>query len=155
MYEFRPMSEAEAEEVISWRYPGEYSFYDMARDVEDVAELRSAHVRAEKYRSVYRNEELIGFFEFLVEGDVVEIGLGLRPDLTGRGLGRGFLEPGLEFARAAYAPKRFRLRVAAFNERAIKLYESAGFERDHVYTHDFYGTPYEFLVMTRPASGEL
>ena len=27
--------EAEAEEVISWRYPGEYSFYDMERDVED------------------------------------------------------------------------------------------------------------------------
>lgn len=145
------MSEDEAEEIIGWRYPGEYSFYDMERDVEDMAELRAAHVRDAKYRSVYVADDLVGFFGFALEGTTVEVGLGLRPDLTGRRFGREFLEAGLEFAREHFRPLRFQLRVAAFNERAIKLYERAGFVRDAVYLHDFYGTPYEFLVMSRPA----
>jgi ribosomal-protein-alanine N-acetyltransferase len=146
------MSEDEAETVISWKYPGEYGFYDMTRDVEDMAELRSGRVRESKYRSVYVDEALVGFFEFAVEDDVVEVGLGLRPDLTGRGLGADFLEAGLGFARERFRPARFQLRVAAFNERAIKVYERAGFVRDMAYVHDFYGAPYDYLVMSRPAS---
>lgn len=145
------MSENEAEEIIGWKYPGEYAFYDMERDVEDMAELRAAHVREEKYHSVFSGDELIGFFEFSVAEDGVGIGLGLRPDLTGRGLGSGFLDAGLGFAKERYRPLRFKLRVAAFNSRAIKLYERAGFARDTTYVHDFYGTPYEFLVMSRSA----
>ncbi|MFP5351901.1 MAG: GNAT family N-acetyltransferase [Actinomycetota bacterium] len=151
--EIRTMSEEQAEEVISWRYPGEYAFYDMERDVEDMAELRAAHVREEKYFSALKNSELIGFFEFEVDGDVVEVGLGLRPDLTGRGLGESFLREGLSFARERFAPERFRLRVAEFNVRAITLYERAGFAIDRRYGHDFYGTPYDFLEMSRPAVG--
>lgn len=146
------MSEDEAEAVISWTYPGEYAFYDMERDVEDMAELRATHVREAKYFSALRNGELIGFFELDVDGDVVEVGLGLRPDLTGKRLGESFLERGLAFARERYEPARFRLRVAAFNKRAIELYERAGFVTDRRYVHDFYGTPYDFLEMSRPAS---
>jgi ribosomal-protein-alanine N-acetyltransferase len=146
------MSEAEAEEVIGWKYPGEYAFYDMERDVENVAELRSAHVREAKYFSALRDGELAGFFEYEVEGGTVEIGLGLRPDLTGKRSGLAFLEAGLRFARVRFRPARFQLRVAAFNERAIKVYERAGFVRDTTYVHDFYGAPYDFLLMSRPAS---
>ena len=145
------MTEAEAEEVIGWTYPGEYSFYDMANDVEDQAELRAAHVREVKYFSALRDDELIGYFEFDPDGDVLEIGLGLRPDLTGRGLGAEFFEAGLTFGRNRFNPTTFRLRVATFNQRAVKIYERAGFQRDRIYTHDFYGTPYEYMEMTRPA----
>ncbi len=146
------MSEADAEAIIAWKYPGEYSFYDMERDVEDMAELRSAHLREAKYHSVFSDDQLVGFYEFTIEGDVVELGLGLRPDLTGKGLGRAFLEAGLAFAKERYRPKRFQLRVAAFNKRAIKLYEQTGFVRNKIYLHDFYGTAYEFLVMSRPVA---
>ena len=145
------MSEEEAEEVISWRYPGEYSFYDMERDVEDMAELRAGHVRETKYFSALEDGELIGFFDFVVYGDVVEVGLGLRPDLTGKGLGARFLEQGLAFARECFRPQRFRLRVAKFNERAIEVYRRAGFVVERDYVHDFYGTPYDFVEMSRPS----
>lgn len=145
------MTDGEAEEVISWRYQGEYSFYDTERDVEHVAELRASHVREAKYHAALQDSELIGFFEFDVQEDVAEIGLGLRPDLTGRGLGLSFLEAGLAFARKRFSPQRFRLRVAAFNQRAIAVYERAGFVSDGRYVHDFYGTPYDFLEMSRPA----
>ena len=145
------MTEAEAEEVIGWTYPGEYSFYDMAKDVEDQAELRAAHVRKAKYFSALHDGELIGYFEFEPEGDILEIGLGLRPDLTGRGLGPDFFEAGLQFGRERFHPQTFRLRVATFNRRAIKIYERAGFAPGRIYMHDFYGTPYGFIEMTRPA----
>ena len=151
-FDIRPMSEAEAEEIIGWKYPDEYAFYDMERDVEDMAELRAAHVREVKYRSVYSDDELVGFFEFSQEGTTLEIGLGLRPHLTGRGMGPAFVEAALAFGRERFQPLRFQLRVALFNKRAIKVYERAGFVRDMVYLHDFYGTPYEFLVMSRPAN---
>ena len=149
--QIRVMTEADAEEVISWRYPGEYSFYDMERDVEDMAELRASHVREAKYFSALEDSELIGFFEFDVDGEVAELGLGLRPDLTGKGLGAAFLEAGLVFARQRFGPERFRLRVAEFNKRAIAVYERAGFVIDRRYVYDFYGTPYDFLEMSRPA----
>ena len=145
------MTEGEAEEVISWRYPGEYAFYDMERDVEDMAELRATHIRETQYFAALQNAELIGFFQFEAVGDVVELGLGLRPDLTGQGLGPGFLEAGLAYAQQRFAPSRYRLRVARFNERAIAIYERAGFTVDRRYVHDFYGTPYDFLEMSRPA----
>jgi hypothetical protein len=54
--------------------------------------------------------------------------LGMRPDLTGRGLGEEFVHAGLRFARETYSPPAFRLTVATFNQRAIRVYERAGFE---------------------------
>jgi hypothetical protein len=59
------------------------------------------------------------------DGGAVDVGLGLRPDLTGRALGLGFMLAGLEFARRRFAPDGFRLSVAAFNERTRSWSTSA------------------------------
>ena len=96
-------------------------------------------------------DELVGFFGFKLTGDSVEVGLGLRPDLTGCGLGREFLEQGLDFARTAFGARRFSLSVATFNERAIKVYEQAGFERVRTFDHETNGGVHPFLEMARPA----
>jgi RimJ/RimL family protein N-acetyltransferase len=71
--------------------------------------------------------DLVGFFNFVPDGDEVRIGLGMRPDLTGRGLAQPFIEAGLDYARAEWEPKRFRLWVAWWNERALRAYRRAGF----------------------------
>ena len=73
--------------------------------------------------------------------DTVEIGLGLRPDLTGQGLGLQFFLEGVAFARDRFPGRRVTLNVAAFNERAITVYERAGFRRTggHVRTFDRWG----------------
>ena len=60
-------------------------------------------------------------------------------------------EKGLDFARAHFAPERFVLAVATFNERAITVYERAGFARDRVYMHWTNGAEWEFLEMSRQA----
>jgi [ribosomal protein S18]-alanine N-acetyltransferase len=78
----------------------------------------------------------------------LDYGLGLRPDLTGQGLGLEFFRAGLVFARERYQPQRVYLHVAAFNERARRVYERAGFSvvSSHVRTFDRFGEV-DFLTM--------
>lgn len=146
----KPMTESDAARIAGWHYGGIYSFYDMDQDPDDLAELLDPANWENLYRSVLDEQgELIGFFCFQAEGDTVEVGLGLRPDLTGQGLGRAFLEAGLAYAAAEYRPVAFRLAVATFNERAIRLYEQAGFRRTRIYPHETNGATYEFQEMVR------
>jgi ribosomal-protein-alanine N-acetyltransferase len=145
------MDQAEAEAVADWAYEPPYDFYDFRKDPEDLAELFDADVRAGDYPSVYRDGELVGFFSFKVHGDVVEIGLGLRPDLTGAGLGGAFVEAGIDHVRKTLEPRELMLDVATFNDRARVVYERAGFVASHVWMHESGQGPVEFLRMTRPA----
>jgi ribosomal-protein-alanine N-acetyltransferase len=61
-----------------------------------------------------------------------------------------FLESGLAFAQHHFATARFCLNVAAFNKRAIRVYERAGFVPLHTFLHQTNGGEYEFLHMVRP-----
>jgi ribosomal-protein-alanine N-acetyltransferase len=146
------MSEVQARVVATWRYDPPYDFYDAVADPGDLAELLDPVQREGRYFAVLGNPgDLVGFFMFKHEGDIVEVGLGLRPDLTGRGLGLSFMLAGLEFARERYAPAWFRLAVAAFNLRAIRVYERAGFHQRESYMHRTNGGEHVFLCMERPA----
>ena len=103
----------------TWRYPPPYDFYsgdgEAVQNPERYFEARD------------EGDELVGFYYFEWKGDALEYGLGLRPDLTGRGQGLDFVCAGLAFAQARFAPGRVILNVAAFNERARIVYERAGF----------------------------
>jgi [ribosomal protein S18]-alanine N-acetyltransferase len=127
-----PMTTQDFDELATWRYEPPYDFYD--GDAEEV-------LNPERFFSVRDGGELIGFYYFEPNGDVLDYGLGLRPDLVGRGLGLDFFDAGLRFARERYKPRAVQLHVAAFNERAVKVYERAGFEETsrHVRSFDRWG----------------
>ena len=112
-------TDADFAELYVWRYEPPYDFYD--GDVDPVKNPERFFVARDD------RGELVGFYYFEPKRDVLEYGLGLRPDLTGRSLGLDFFRAGLEFGRDRYRPAQVRLYVAAFNERAIKVYERAGF----------------------------
>jgi len=152
-FRFRPLAQTDAEAVSIWHYPEPYSFYDWVEDPDDLEELLDPARRRDAYYAVDDAAgDLIGFFAFKSrEPGTVEIGLGLHPERTGHGLGSAFLEAGLAFARSRFEPARFTLSVATFNERAITVYERAGFERVRVYLHSTNGGEWEFAEMRRPA----
>jgi len=135
-----PATEETHRELASWRYPPPYDFYD--GDIDPVLNLER-HFGAFDERG-----ELVGFYYFEPKPPDLDYGLGLRPDLVGQGLGLDFFLAGLEFARERYEPRRVFLHVAEFNERAIRVYERAGFEvvSRHVRSFERFGEV-PFLTM--------
>ncbi len=75
------------------------------------------------------NNELIGWSSFYLENGIVWLSLGLKPKLTGTGLGEEFVLDCIRFTKSHCKPKKqaIKLDVALFNRRAIKVYERAGF----------------------------
>lgn len=151
----RPITEVEARAVSHWQYPQPYAAYNgNPASVPSLLDPRYAYHAALDGRG-----ELVGYFCFgrdatvpagrrlgLYGGDDLDVGLGMRPDLTGRGLGRAFVRAGVGFAEARYRPPALRLTVAAQNHRAVRVYAAVGFE-----TVERFGAPgAEWMLMRRP-----
>ncbi len=144
----KKMEQSEALEIADrWKYDGEYAFYNMTADPEDYEEIVTAEERGDRYFSVFDGDELTGFFCVEQEGADVEIGLGLRPDLTGRGRGKVFLEEILRFVWENYSFEKIKLDVASFNQRAVKVYERAGFVKTGTAKVSTNGGIYDFTTM--------
>ncbi|WP_430791238.1 GNAT family N-acetyltransferase [Virgibacillus flavescens] len=148
-WNFTQMTQNQAEDIAyNWHYDGEYSFYDIQADEEDFQEFIDPGLRGESFYVVEDNGELIGFFNFTgKQANTIEVGLGMRPDLTGKGIGLGFIEAGIEFAESNYCPDKLTLSVAIFNQRAIKVYKKAGFKEMDTFMQDTNGSRYEFVRM--------
>jgi len=147
-----PMTPEYAQQVSTWKYGAGYSFYDRDRWGFD-AYLDEYHFACVDSTGVLHAYYCFGCGAQIptVEGnayeeDYLDIGLYLRPDLCGKGLGRGYLEIGLQFAQITYKTDRFRLTVASFNERAIKAYSRAGFQPLREVTNSYFLN--EFVIMT-------
>ena len=144
------MKQEDAYQIALWHYEAPYDFYDWDRDAEDLAELLNPQSWQEAYYSVLNGEnELVGFFVFKRDSETVEVGLGLRPDLTGKGLGRTFLNAGLTFGQEHLSVEVWSLNVATFNTRAIHLYEQVGFTPLNTFMHHTNGGEFECLRMVR------
>lgn len=152
------MDEAAARAIGAWRYEGIYAVYNsQPDDVHAMLDPENSY-----YSATDRNGDVAGYCcfgpdarvpggEYEGNDDSLDVGLGLRPDLTGRGRGREFLEASLDLARRRFSPSTFRLTVATFNRRALRLYERAGFKADHVFTAKTRAGETQFVQMTRTA----
>jgi len=154
-FNLRPITPSDARAISRWRYEEPYSIYD--GDPTSVDALLQPRF---SYHSVYNERgDLTGYFCFGEDAQVasgkrlgvyepaLDVGLGMRPDLTGRSFGAEFLRAGLRFAREIYSPPAFRLTVAAFNLRAIRVYERAGFETVETFGAPTMGAEWEWLLM--------
>lgn len=144
------MTAAYADQIVTWRYPAPYQCYDMTS--------ASAAFIANPLSGFYvltDADDLIGFRSFGADGQVpggeydssaLDTGGGLRPDLTGKGLGRQAIATGLEFGRREFAPAAFRVTVASFNERALRVIRALGFRQVGSFAALTDGRSYELLV---------
>lgn len=151
-YRFVEMNNQYAKEIIGWHYYGTYSFYDMMADKEDLEEFMDSSNWPSKYFAVIdKNDEIIGFFSFSFSNGIMSIGLGMKPSLTGKGLGEEFINMGIKFGinHFSYANDYITLDVASFNKRAIKVYERIGFKIIGYYKQNTNGGEYEFVRMRK------
>lgn len=155
------MTEGIARAIGAWRYKPPYTFYNP--DPKALDEILAQMLDGSYYAVLDDQGELAGFVAFgataqipgghthgAYRDEALDIGLGMRPDLTGHGLGLEFLEACIAFARERYAPPMLRLSVATFNQRAITVYQRAGFEAGPSVPSPMRGGETEFLVMTLP-----
>ena len=87
---FRPLTQMHALEIANeWKYDGIYSFYDMTADAEDYEQFIDEDLRNQNdHYEALENNELVGFFCVIQENASIEIGLGMRPDICGKGKGK-------------------------------------------------------------------
>lgn len=143
LFSFRPITEPDARAILTWHYDGPYAVYncdpaDLEESVAAYLDPRNQYVAAHDAAG-----QLVGYCCFgadarvpggdYSDADALDVGLGLRPDLTGRGSGSAFVAAILALAHKQWGAWRFRMTVAAFNQRAICAYEKAGFRVVHAF----------------------
>lgn len=137
-----PLTEQDGQDICAWRYEPPYDLYAfpgweaMLRDGYEFADPR---IREEQYAAVRsRDGGLIGFAQFFPLSGVTRLGLGMRPELCGKGLGAAFVRAIVEEARRRKPDDEIDLEVLTWNERARRCYERAGFRVTDTYER---GTP--------------
>ena len=148
-----------ATEIATWRYPPPYDLNDMTG--ADPAFLAS---QESGFWALTGDGELLGFGSFGPDGRVpgydydesaLDTGGGLRPDLTGRGLGARAISAGLAFGQREFAPAAFRMTIAAFNIRAQRVVLGLGFTLTASFLATTTGVRYQILVRSSgPPAGQ-
>lgn len=148
---FKPLSQRNALEIANvWKYDGIYSFYDMTADEEDYEEFIDETLRNQNdHYEVLENGALVGFFCVIQENQSIEIGLGMRPDICGKGKGIPFVKKIIEYVEQHYKFDQLILNVAVFNQRAIKVYHSCGFKDAGIVKRRSNGGIYDFLTLVK------
>ncbi len=123
-------TEEHAIEVTQWKYEGEYSMYNLP-SWEEIKKNNFSLAKEDKRKNfisfIDDSKELIGFINLLDEGDSVFFGIGIKPDYCGKGIGKEIINLGLQECKNRYNDKPIVLEVRTWNTRAVKCYESQGF----------------------------
>lgn len=155
--EKRNMNVDFAVEILRWKYEKPYDLYNDELNSEAIDEmLENPH-----FVIVEQEHELIGYFctgesaqvpagNYIdaYQGGYIDIGLGMKPNLTGKGFGSAFFSFIVQNVQGDYPNVPLRLTVATFNKRAIHLYEKFGFVKQKI----FDSPAAEFITMTREKS---
>ncbi|WP_430788050.1 GNAT family N-acetyltransferase [Virgibacillus flavescens] len=150
----RKMTQDFAVETLHWKYEKPYDLYNNELNSEAIEELLSYSY----FAIVDQDDELLGYFCTGVSAqvpagnkvkayseDMVDIGIGMKPTLTGKGFGTTFFSFILHDIEQANPNLRMRLTVATFNKRAIRLYEKFGFIKKNKFESDLT----EFITMVK------
>lgn len=127
----RGLTEEDAKLLCSWKYEGEYSVYNVPWEeaVKNHWSVADAEIRKSDFRAVTdETGEFLGFFRMTErKGGGVEIGLGMKPEYCGRGIGKDFVGVLTRYVLTNKPGALPFLEVRTFNVRAVKCYEKCGY----------------------------
>ncbi|MDY6939523.1 MAG: GNAT family N-acetyltransferase [Cyanobacteriota bacterium] len=155
MLKFQALDESHARSILNWKYPApddRYNFdpQNIERDLLDLLDRKNAF-----FALLNPQNELEAYCSFSVDGrvpggcysdDAIDIGMGIRPDLVGRGLGKDYARAVVGYGAKRYRAKYLRVTIARFNQRALKVWQTLGFETVEIFKK--MGTQENFIVMT-------
>ena len=126
-YRVRDLTDADLDEIATWRYEGPWSVYDsdgrLDRDLGYWGVVDAAD-RLAGFGCLGEDARVPGLPSV---ADVVDVGVGMRPDLVGRGTGAAFATAFLDFAATRTSAARFRVVVKDWNARSRRLVQGLGF----------------------------
>lgn len=150
LYEVTEVTDEMAREIVEWKYEGDYAVYNMPewKECEKLDWcIVSAEKRHNKYYAVRKAGEFLGFFHIMERDELVELGVGIKPELCGQHNGGMLMELALAKIEEKYSSIMVQLKVRPFNTRAIKCYENVGFKTICSYYEDEFVIPGEMLIM--------
>ncbi len=129
--EFAPLTQAHAQAICNWRYPPPYDIFNRTswQQLEAAeVDLGDSVTRSAQYLSIIdRSGQLCGFVQLFPLVGTMRLGIGLRPDLCGQGMGAELMQRLIQEARRRAPGQHIDLEVPQWNARAIKTYQRAGF----------------------------
>ena len=152
------MDEASTLAILEWHYEAPYDIYDPASDDVEVAMQFFLDPQNAYHTITDEHGDLLAYCCFGPDGQVpgtdysagaLDIGLGVRPDLTGQGHGLEYVNAVLDFARRTFPPTAFRVTVAEFNKRAQRVWKKAGFRPMQTFLRS--GDGMAFVILSRRA----
>ncbi len=159
LFKYRPAIVETATQYVRWEYAPPYHIYNCLPSYLE----EEITYQVDPYNNIYtihdRAGELVGYCSFGADARVrggdysdeaLDIGLMIHPDLTGQGLGAGFVRDVIRFGVGKFHPRFLRVTIAAFNQRARKVWEKNGFEIIQTFSGELSGM--EFVIMTRPVN---
>ena len=152
---FKPLDEASVREIFTWQYPPPYDIYNLPAEKVEQNLSFFLDPRNRYYGLWDSSGRLEAFCVFGLDArvpggvysrDALDIGFGLRPDLTGQGFGHRYLKAVLDYAIARCNPAAFRVTIADFNQRARRAWEKLGFQYQETFPRKTDQKP--FIIMT-------
>lgn len=149
-FKVESLGESDAKIIANWKYESPYDVYNYPSwhvMVKQSWAITDAGKRRAEFYAIKMHNEIMGYFRLAKQQDCFMLGMGLAPNMCGRGLGKKVLQMIEEFFQKRHTEK-LCLEVRTFNIRAIKCYESTGFIKERKY---FKNTPIgssDFLFMT-------
>jgi [ribosomal protein S18]-alanine N-acetyltransferase len=154
---FLRANDASARLFLYWQYLPPYDIYNVSADkVEDAVKFVLDPQNA--YYSIHEDDEQENLSAFCCFGrdgqvtggdysaDALDIGLGIRPDLTGCGNGSDFVNATLRFAEESFEARLFRVTIASFNLRARRVWQKAGFQHVDTFCRKRDGRSFVIMV---------
>lgn len=152
-----PLTEQNGKEICTWQYEAPYDIYNWdtwEAMFEAADEFADPVIRKEQYYGVFAHSGewassslLLGFAQLFPMSGVTRLGLGLRPDLCGQGIGAAFVKSIVKAALEKAPSNQVDLEVLIWNTRAYKAYEQAGFVYEQTYERMTSRGKVEFHVM--------
>jgi [ribosomal protein S18]-alanine N-acetyltransferase len=151
----RPLQPQDAEALASWRYQGPWSAYDSQPGDEAISAQAGFHAVVDDAGS------LVGFvcigqearvLGLAAEDGITDIGVGMRPDLVGRGLGSAFGAVVLDHVHELCGDGPLRVVVQSWNERSLRLARRLGFRETGTHRCEQGGQEVSYTILLRPAT---